>query len=368
MNVVVAGGGTAGHVFPVLALADRLRAQHGATVRFLGSADGQEATLVPAAGYAFRPIRAQKMVRSLSIDTVQAPFVALRSVRSCRPLVADADVVVGIGGYVSAPAVLAVRRARTKIVLVEPNAVPGLANRLLARRSDAIAIAFEDARARFPASVRTRMTGNPVRERIMSVLRDKAAVAAEALPLLGLERGRRTIVVFGGSQGALALDRVVADAISLLRDRDDLQLFVAAGRAHSDVVAGAARESGKLLVRVVPFLDRMELALAVADIAVSRSGAGHVAELTVCGVPAILVPYPHATENHQEANAHELARAGAAEVMLERELSPNLLAQRITSLLDDDDRRRTMSNAARAWSKPDAGERLVALVLEVAAA
>ena len=367
MKVVVAGGGTAGHVFPVLALADRL-SEHGATVRFVGSADGQEAVLVPAAGYEFRSVRAQKMVRSLTIDTVRAPFVALRSVRSCRPLVADADVVVGIGGYVSAPAVLAVRRARTKIVLVEPNAVPGLANRLLARRADAIAIAFEDARSRFSPRVRTRLTGNPVRERIVSVPRDRAALAEEAWPVLGLERDRRTVVVFGGSQGALTLDRVVAGAVALLRDRDDLQLFVAAGSAHHNVVAHAARDSGKLLVRVVPFLERMELALAVADMAVSRSGAGHVAELAVCGVPAILVPYPHATENHQEANARELARAGAAELMLEGALSPSLLAERIGSLVDDEDRRRTMSEAARTWSKPDAAERLAGLVTEVAAA
>jgi UDP-N-acetylglucosamine--N-acetylmuramyl-(pentapeptide) pyrophosphoryl-undecaprenol N-acetylglucosamine transferase len=186
--------------------------------------------------------------------------------------------------------------------------------------------------------------------------------------VLGLERHRRTIVVFGGSQGAVGLNRAVIGAVAMLRDRDDVQLFITAGPAHHDVVADATRDSGKLLVRVVPFLDRMELALAIADAAVSRSGAGHVAELTVCGIPAILVPYPHATENHQEANARELVRAGAAELLLDRELTATVLAERVGALVDDEDRRRAMSDAARVWSKPDAAERIARLVTEVAAA
>jgi UDP-N-acetylglucosamine--N-acetylmuramyl-(pentapeptide) pyrophosphoryl-undecaprenol N-acetylglucosamine transferase len=368
VRVVLAGGGTAGHVFPALALADRLRDHIGATVAFVGSPDGQEATLVPSAGYEFHAVRAQKMVRSISLDTARAPFVALRSVRACRPLVRNADVVVGIGGYVSAPAVLAVRRPATKIVLVEQNAVPGLVNRLLARRADAIAVAFEDARSAFRVRVPVRVTGNPVRDAILAVAGRRAELTAEAWAALGLEPGRRTVVVLGGSLGALTLDRAVAGAIPLLRDRGDLQLFVSSGPAHLDIVAKAAEDAGDLLVRVVPFLERMELALAIADVAVARSGAGHVAELTVCGVPAILVPYPHATENHQEANAREVARAGAADLVLDRELSPEVLVDRMAAILDDDDRRRAMSDAAKAWSRPDAAARLAALVAEVGAA
>ena len=367
MKVVIAGGGTAGHVFPALALADRLRRDAGATVLFVGSPDGQEATLVPSAGYEFHAVRAQKMVRSLSVETARAPFVALRSVRACRPLVKDADVVVGLGGYVSAPAVLAVRRPGTKIVLMEQNAVPGLVNRLLAHRADAVGVAFEDARARFRARVPVRVTGNPVRDTILSVAEHRSDVAASAWPALGLRPDRRTVAVFGGSLGALHLDRAIAGVIPLLRNRADLQLFVASGPAHLDVVTTAANDAGDLLVRVVPFLEQMELALAVADLAVARSGAGHIAELTVCGVPAILVPYPHATENHQEANAREVVRAGAADMLLDDELSPERLADRIVSLLDNEDRRRAMSEAARAWARPDAADRLAALVTEVAA-
>jgi UDP-N-acetylglucosamine--N-acetylmuramyl-(pentapeptide) pyrophosphoryl-undecaprenol N-acetylglucosamine transferase len=229
-------------------------------------------------------------------------------------------------------------------------------------------VAFEDARSAFRVRVPVRVTGNPVRDAILAVAGRRAELTAEAWAALGLEPGRRTVVVLGGSLGALTLDRAVAGAIPLLRDRGDLQLFVSSGPAHLDIVAKAAEDAGDLLVRVVPFLERMELALAIADVAVARSGAGHVAELTVCGVPAILVPYPHATENHQEANAREVARAGAADLVLDRELSPEVLVDRMAAILDDDDRRRAMSDAAKAWSRPDAAARLAALVAEVGAA
>ena len=368
MNVVLAGGGTAGHVFPALALADRLTARYHANVSFIGSPTGQEADLVPAAGFAFHAVDATPLVREVSIRAVKAPFVALRSLRACRPLVAGADTVVGMGGYVSAPAVLAAGRAHVPIVLHEQNAIPGLVNRLLARRAREIGVAFSDARARFPARVPVTVTGNPVREAIRDVPERRAELVAEALGTLGLEAGRRTVVVFGGSQGALHIDRAVGGAMMLpvLRDRADLQFLVLTGPEHADIVAAPAAEPMALRVRAIPFLDRMDLACAVADLAVARAGAGHIAELTVCGIPSILVPYPHATENHQEANARELERAGAAEVLRDDALSPAGLARRILALVDDAERLRRMSERATAWGKPDAAERLAALVLEAA--
>jgi UDP-N-acetylglucosamine--N-acetylmuramyl-(pentapeptide) pyrophosphoryl-undecaprenol N-acetylglucosamine transferase len=360
VRIVIAGGGTAGHVFPAIALADRLRAD-GHEVRFVGSAEGQEARLVPTAGYAFHPVRAQKMVRKVSVATTTAPFVALGSVRACGPIVRGADVVVGVGGYVSAPAVLAARRAGVGVVLHEQNAIPGLANRLLARIARAVALSFADASPRLPRGVRTVVTGNPVRAAILEVPARRAEIRGEALAEFDLEEGRTTVGVFGGSLGALQLDRLMAGALPLLGARGDLQVLVLTGPAHGDVVSASAG-AGRLRVQVVPYLDRMELALAAVDLAVSRAGSGHVAELAVCGVPAILVPYPHATENHQEANARELERAGAAEVALESELSAELLADRVAALVQDRERRAAMSAAARAWARPDAAERLAALV------
>ena len=364
MNIVVAGGGTAGHVYPALAMADALRERHGAIVTFLGSADGPESVLVPAAGYPFTALRVVSAQKRVSMRSLRAVGKTLRSARRCRPLVARADAVVGIGGYASAPAALAAWRARRPLVLVEPNSVPGAVNRLAARWATAIAVTFDAARASFPARVRLERTGNPIRPAIALVPERRAELAKEARTVFGLEEGRRTILVLGGSQGALRLNELTREVAAILADRGDLQLLLATGPAHEGRFGDI--HGGPLLMRVIGTIDRMELALAIADVAVSRAGAGHIAELTACAVPMILVPYPHATEHHQEANAREVQRAGAAEVASERGLTAEALAGRIVGLLEDDRIRGAMAEAAKRWARPDADARLADLVAEVA--
>ena len=364
MKVVIAGGGTAGHVFPAVALADRLAAHHDAAVEFIGSSSGQEATLVPAAGYVLHGIAAAPLRREVSIESAKAPIVAAGSIGACRPFVRNADVVVGMGGYASVAAVLAARRAHVPVVLHEQNAVPGLANRLLARLARSVGVSFADAAARFPKRVAVAVTGNPVRAQVRAVATMRTALAAEAWVALGLDPGRSTVVVFGGSQGALHVDQTVAGALVGLADRSDLQLLVLAGREKVDVVEQAAGRPMALRVRALPYLERIELAYAVADLAVARAGATSIAELTVCGIPSILIPYPHATEDHQTANARELVRAGAADLYPDADLSPVGLARRVLELVDDDARRAAMGERAAAWSTPDADERLAALVGE----
>ncbi len=365
MRIVIAGGGTAGHVFPALALADRLRSV-GVEVSFIGTRAGQEARLVPEAGYAFHAVAAEQLPRKASPAAVRASFKALGSIGACVPVVRAADVVVGMGGYVSVPAVLAARLAGRPVVLHEQNAIPGLANRLGARWARSVALSFADAAARLPRA-RTVVTGNPVRASILEVPARRDALEKEAWSELDLDPERTTVVVFGGSQGALHVDRTLAGAVPWLRDRADLQLLVLTGPAHVDVVATSAREPMALRIRVLPFLERMELALATADLAVARAGATSIAELMICGVPSVLVPYPHATENHQEANAREVERAGAAVVVLNDALTPGVMRDRILELVEGADRRQAMARAASAWAKPDAAERLAAVVMEAAA-
>jgi len=366
VKVVIAGGGTAGHVFPAVALADRLSRDHDAHVEFIGSSAGQEASLVPAAGYPFHGVAAAPLRREVSIASAKAPFVAMGSVRACGPLVRDADVMVGMGGYASVPAVLAARRAHVPVVLHEQNAVPGLANRFLARFATSVGVSFADAAGRFPSKVAVAVTGNPVRAQVRDVRASREALAGEAWAALDLDPGRATIVVFGGSQGALHVDQAVAGALGGLADRADLQLLVLTGREKLDVVARAAERPMELRVRALQYLERMELAYAVADLAVARAGATSIAEMTVCGIASILIPYPHATEDHQTANARELVQAGAADLYPDAELSSDGLAGRMLDLMDDVTRRITMGERATAWSRPDADERLAALVGEAA--
>ncbi|MGZ5353428.1 MAG: undecaprenyldiphospho-muramoylpentapeptide beta-N-acetylglucosaminyltransferase [Actinomycetota bacterium] len=352
MKVLIAGGGTAGHVFPALAVARELAAG-GADVRFAGTAAGPEARLVPAEGFAFLEVEASPFVRKVSARAAMAPVVALRSVRRCRPLVESVDVVLGMGGYVSVPVALAALRSRRPLVLHEQNAVPGLANRTLARPARAVAVAFAEARRALPRRARAVVTGNPVREDVLAVPGDRDRLAKEAAAELDLDPSRRTVVVFGGSQGALHLNRSVVDAARRL-DRDDVQLLVLAGPAHADATRRALGDSARVPVRVLAFLDRMDLAYAAADLVVARAGAATVAEVAVCGIPSVLIPYPYATGRHQEANARALERAGGASVLLDDELDGAVLAERIAATLDDDAALRTMGERARAWSRPDA--------------
>jgi UDP-N-acetylglucosamine--N-acetylmuramyl-(pentapeptide) pyrophosphoryl-undecaprenol N-acetylglucosamine transferase len=365
VRIVIAGGGTAGHVLPSIAVADRLR-EGGASVEFVGSPDGQEASIVPAAGYRFHAVAASPFRREISVRSAAAPFVALRSVATSRPIVRGAAAVLGMGGYASIAPVIAARSVRVPTILHEQNAIPGLANRLLARLATAMALTFEDSRTRLPRSLRMEVTGLPLRRQIREVAVRRDELAAEALGTWDLEAERMTVLITGGSQGALHVDETVAQAIPLLAGRSDLQLVVLTGAAHEAIVATVALRGMELIVRTVPFLERMELALSVADLAIARAGANTIHELAACSIPAILVPYPHAADDHQEANARELERAGAADVYRDRDLTPDGLARRILSLAADRERRSVMAKAGAAWAKPDADERVAELVRNVA--
>lgn len=361
MRVLIAGGGTAGHVFPALALARRLAAD-GHEVRFAGTATGQEARLVPAAGFPLAQIEASPFVRKVSVRAAMAPIVAMRSVLRCRAIVQEHDVVVGMGGYVSVPVALAALRWRRPLVLHEQNAVPGLANRTLARPARTVALAFGEAARMLPRRAQTIVTGNPVREEIVVVPSERERLAKEAAGELELDPARRTVVVFGGSQGALHVNRSVVDAVRRL-SRDDVQIVLLAGAAHADQIRAAIGVDAGIPVRVLPFLERMELAYAAADLVVARAGATTVAEVSVCGIASVLIPYPYATGRHQEANARALRRAGGASVLLDDELDGAVLAERIESLLDDVAGLRAMGERARAWSRPDAAEALARAVV-----
>ncbi len=366
MNIVVAGGGTAGHVFPALAVARRLVDDHGAEVRFIGTDKGLERDLVPEAGFGLTTIDARPFVRRVSMGAARAPIALLRSVSECRPLTDVADVVLGMGGYASGPAVMAARRGHRPVVVHEQNAVPGAANRLAARWARVVCVSFEEARDRFPRRVRTVVTGNPVRQQVLDMVPDRARIRDEALEVFGFEPHRRTLVVFGGSQGALHLNEAAAAACSeRFGSRTDLQVLILAGRGHADAVRAsiAAPDGPGLRVHVLPFLDRMELAYAVADLIVCRSGATTLAEISACGLPSVLIPYPHATANHQEANARALERAGGAVVLLDAELTARSLSDRVRGSLDQPDQLGRMASAAAEWAKPGAAATVADIVV-----
>ena len=365
MRVLIAAGGTAGHVFPGLALAARLRDRAGAEVRFIGRAGGTESRMVPPAGVPLVTVEARPFVRRATPAALAAPFSALRAAHRCRPFVRGADVVVSMGGYVGVPVSIAAWREGRPLVVHEQNAVPGAANRLAARWAKVVALSFAEAADRLPRRTVTFVTGNPVRERVLRVPMSRETLRAEAHRRFGLEPDRHTIVVFGGSQGALHLDRATLGAARRLAGRSDLQLLLITGAAHEEEVRLHMPRTGELIVRWLSFVEEMELVYAAADLVVSRAGATTIAELAVCGLPALLVPYPYATARHQEANARALQRAGGASVLLDDQLTPVTLSERIEELLGGPEQLRAMAERSEAFGRPAAADALADVVVGV---
>lgn len=364
--VLLAGGGTAGHVTPALATAEALRDHDPAlVVEFVGTATGLEAGMVPAAGWKLHHVEAAPLLRRLSPQTARLPFVVLRSARLLTRLIRRRSVAAAcvFGGYVCGPLALAARWTGVPLLIHEQNAAPGLANRIAARWAWTVAVSVPGTQRHFPRSARTVVTGNPVRADLLRA--DLAALRPGAMAALGLRCDRPTVLAFGGSLGARRLN----DALLQARwpDPAGVQLLhVAGARDHARVAAAWASADPALAVRCEAFLDDMAPAYAAADVVVCRAGASTIAELTVLGLPSVLVPYPHAAADEQTANARALVDAGAATMITDADLDGARLVAAVAPLLADDARRAAVATAARSLGRPDAAARLAELLVAAA--
>jgi UDP-N-acetylglucosamine--N-acetylmuramyl-(pentapeptide) pyrophosphoryl-undecaprenol N-acetylglucosamine transferase len=368
LSVLVAAGGSGGHVFPGLALARTIvRHDPEATVRFAGTSRGLETRVVPEAGFALDLLPILPLSRRLARETLLAPFAAVNGTFAARRLLREHhfDVVCGMGGYVTLPVAVAARLEGVPVVLHEQNAVPGIANRLAARVASRIALGVGPAADAFPPD-RTTVVGNPVRPELARL--DRAALHDEAVAAFGLDPERRTLFVFGGSQGARHVNQAVVAATAHWPDPAAVQVLHACGRRDEADVRAAWAEADPdgrgLLVKVVPFVDRMDLAYAAADLAMTRAGAITVAELTATGTPAVMVPLPHATADHQAANARAVAAGGGAVVVDDAALDGPAVVAAAAPLLSDPERLAAMAAAMLAQAHPAAAEELAALVVE----
>lgn len=368
-RVLLAGGGTAGHVTPALAVAAALQAaQPGLEVEFVGTAAGLESRLVPSAGFRLHHVPAAPFRREVSLDTLRLPFVVWGAARRARHLLVEREAAVAcvFGGYVSGPLALAARLEGIPLVLHEQNAVPGLANRIASRWATAVAVSVATARHRFPYAERVEVTGNPVRADLAGA--DLTGLRGEALESFGLRRGRPTLLVFGGSLGAARLNDAVLDAAPRWGDPEAIQvLHVTGQRDHERVAAAWEASSAGVHAVCVAFVERMELAYAAADVVLCRSGASTVAELAVAGLPGVLVPYPHGAADEQAANARALSERGGALLVPDSDLDGARLVAEVQPLLADPQRLSTMAAAARSVGRPDAADRLARLILDAAA-
>ncbi|MDP2167228.1 MAG: undecaprenyldiphospho-muramoylpentapeptide beta-N-acetylglucosaminyltransferase [Thermodesulfovibrionales bacterium] len=352
--MVIAGGGTGGHVFPGIAIAEELKMRDaGAAIFFIGTEQGIESKIIPKEGYPLRFITAEGFVGKSPLKRLRAAFMMLGAVAGSRRLLKalKPDIVIGTGGYASAAPVAVACLMSIPTLITEQNLVPGLANKLLGRFVDAVAVTYHESISFFPKS-KTHLTGNPIRQGILKGQR------AAACRLFSLEEDRFTIFISGGSSGARSINNAAVNALRHLADlRDGIQFLHQTGESDFEDVRKAYRKLG-FRGTAAPFIHRMAEAYAAADLVVSRAGATTLAELTALGKPAILIPYPHAA-GHQEFNAVKLQKAGACRMIRDAALSGGVLAAAIKEIYSSEGLRSEMRAQGLAMGRPDAAQKVV---------
>ncbi|WP_062307839.1 undecaprenyldiphospho-muramoylpentapeptide beta-N-acetylglucosaminyltransferase [Alicyclobacillus sendaiensis] len=365
MKVLLTGGGTGGHIFPALSLWRHLKARsEGASVLYVGTEQGLESRLVPEAGLPFASIHAAGLRRDLSFDAVRTLATTYRGYREALRVVRDfrPDVAVGTGGFVALPVMYAATKLGVPSVIWEGNARPGLTNRLLMRRVDAVAVCFPESEALFPHAKRVVFTGNPRASEVVDVSAEDKRKALDKYRIL---RDQRVILIVFGSRGSETANQVVASILPRFADHPAWRVLFVTGERHFEAIRDKVGPLSRN-VTLHPFISDMPALLAHVDLMVSRAGSSTLAEICALGVASILVPSPYVTANHQEENAMQLARAGAARVIREADLTPDGLWNEICSMMEGD--LGEVRARARRFGRPDAVRRLGDLVLEVAEA
>ncbi|MBU4310199.1 undecaprenyldiphospho-muramoylpentapeptide beta-N-acetylglucosaminyltransferase [bacterium] len=353
MRILITGGGTGGHIYPALAIANRLREENH-EILFVGAEEALDREIITREGFTFKSIPVLPLKRRFSfsifkfgIKFIMGFFRAFPILFNFRP-----QLIVGTGGYSSAPVALAAYFLRIPLLIHEQNLYPGLTNRFLSRFAREIDITFPEPKEYFKKR-KVKITGNPIRIEILDRDRKKA------LKNLKLYSGKFNLLVFGGSQGAKAINYCLAQILKKgLLEGKGLQIILLSGFFDFEYLIQAAKSS-KIPLLIKPFLHNMADAYGAADLVISRAGATTLAELTACSLPAILIPYPRATRRHQEYNACFLAKEGAAMVILENDLSPERLADSILRLMEDRERLKKMRERSRGLGMPWATDRVV---------
>jgi len=354
--LMIAGGGTGGHIYPAIAIAQEYLARDPLRrVVFVGTEYGLEKTIVPKAGFPLEFISARALKGKGPVDLVKSlarlpvAFVqAWRLIGKHRP-----SVVLGVGGYSSGPVLLAARLRGVPAAIHEQNAFPGMANRQLARFVTAVAVGFADAATRLKRTDAV-VTGNPIRKELFAARRQSTT------------GNRQGLLIFGGSQGSHVLNEAMTGALLFLaRLKDQVEIVHQTGPKELESVRAAYRASSFPNTRVVPYLDPIADEIAAADVVVCRAGAMSIGDVAAVGRAAILVPFAAAADNHQEVNARAVERAGGAVVITEAELSPERLAMTISELLNDPQRVQGMGEAARSLAVPDASNKIVDLLEKI---
>ena len=362
-RIILSGGGTGGHIYPAVAVAEALKRRLGDEVEllFVGAEGKMEMEKVPALGYRIVGLPIAGLQRRLEWRNLLVPFKVLKSLRKARRTIRDfkADAVVGFGGYASAPILWAAQRMGVKTLIQEQNSYAGLTNKVLAKRAGKICTAYEGMERFFPAE-RIRLTGNPLRGRFSK----EGASRSEALAHFGLSEEKKTILVVGGSLGTRTLNEMMKQWIASLEGEPQVQVIWQTGKYYEREMQAFLADHPTVGIWQGAFIDRMDYAYAAADLVISRSGAGTVSELCLVAKPVLFVPSPNVAEDHQTANARALVKEGAAVMVADKVCCDEAMAEAMR-LMQDEEALRRMSENLERLARPNAAEDIVDEILKL---
>ena len=366
MRVILSGGGTGGHIYPAVTIAKTIAGLEKSDILFVGTKQGLEADLIPKEGFPITTIEVRGLERRLSWANVVTVYKTMGSLWHSRRIIKEfkPDIVIGTGGYVCGPILLAASLSGIPTIIQEQNVIPGITNKILAHFVDKIAVGYPEAGRYFAKPGKVVATGNPVRAEVVT------ANKAEGLAQLGLDPEKLTLLVAGGSRGARSINTAMLAVHKHFGGRSDIQILHVTGKSEYNSLVGNFQQQsidissfGNIIIR--PYLYNMPYALAAADIAVFRAGAIGLAELTARGIPSILIPYPYAAENHQEFNARVLEEQGAAEVIRDAELTGERLIAAIEDLVNNRAKLQAMADASRRLGRPQAAKAIAQLAIQL---
>ena len=365
MRIIMSGGGTGGHIYPAITIIRALQKEiPDCEVLFIGTQHGLESDIIPKEGFAFSTIDVRGFERRLSVNNVQTVLKTMGSVWKSRQIIRNfkPDIVIGTGGYVCGPVLLAASMMGIPTMIQEQNVIPGITNKILARFVDKIAVGYEAAGTYFSNRDKIFVSGNPIRPEVLSASRE------DGIRALGLDPTKPTILISGGSRGAHSINQAMVEVYQQFAGKQDLQLLHVTGQSEYNGIVGNLKQCGidttqlgNIIIK--PYLYNMPQALAVADLAIFRAGAIGLAELTARGIPAILIPYPYAAENHQEFNARVMERQGAAVVIPDVELNGARIFAVINELVNSPQKLAAMGAASKKMGCPTAAERIAKMAL-----
>ncbi|EOH78993.1 MULTISPECIES: undecaprenyldiphospho-muramoylpentapeptide beta-N-acetylglucosaminyltransferase [Enterococcus] len=361
MRILVTGGGTGGHIYPALAFIRYVqKIQPDSEFLYVGTHRGLENKIVPETGISFKTIKIQGFKRKLSLDNIKTVQLFLESIKRSKEILREfkPDVVIGTGGYVSGSVVYAAARMKIPTIVHEQNSVPGMTNKFLSRFADRVGICFPDAAQYFPES-KTVLVGNPRAQEVVT------SGKSEVLEQYGLLPDIPTVLIFGGSQGALKINQAVIQALPKFSQKDYQVLYASGDRYYNEIKEKFDVEKINRNLSLQPYIKNMTDVMANVDLLIGRAGATSIAELTALGLPAILIPSPYVTNDHQTKNAQSLVNAGAVKMIPDADLTGESLIDAVDEIMNDSEKREAMAKASRQEGIPDAAERLWSLVNEI---